>query len=138
MGIQENEIDSEMTDLKNFLPLVKNFEVTKRETQAMKVKEEDFRKTHTFTPDTKLTKGKVKPRPHMPCKKHTNSVTTLVSIDEPSISKKRPSESQDTPTKKPPRPIHTVLYSLRKRNIDQKDKTSDDFDVEKSQGELTF
>ena len=50
-----------ITDLKNFLPIQRYMQVKTREYTAKLVKEEDFKKNCTFTPDTKLTKGKSRP-----------------------------------------------------------------------------
>lgn len=70
-----------MTDPKNLLPLIKNFELNKREQQAKKY-DEDFKKKYTFAPDTKLTKGKVKPRQYQPNQSASDRVvTTIQSID---------------------------------------------------------
>lgn len=51
-----------MTDPKNFLPLLKRYEVKQRDELAKKAMDEEFKKKYTFAPDTKLTKGKVKPK----------------------------------------------------------------------------
>lgn len=61
IGIEEQQLDR-MTDPKNLLPLIKSYELNKREQQAKKY-DEEFKKKFTFAPDTKLTKGKVHPRP---------------------------------------------------------------------------
>ena len=64
IGVDEKDLDK-MTDPKNLLPLLKSYEIKQREELAKKAKEDDFKKTYTFAPDTKLTKGKVKPKQYV-------------------------------------------------------------------------
>jgi hypothetical protein len=80
IGIEEQQLDR-MTDPKNLLPLIKSYELNKREQQAKKY-DEEFKKKFTFAPDTKLTKGKVKPRQYQPNQSTSDRVvTTIQSID---------------------------------------------------------
>lgn len=77
--MNEQDLDR-MTDPKNYLPLLKSYEVNKREQLAKIAQDEDFKKKHTFAPDTKLTKGRVKPKQHQPNKSSSERVTTIDSI----------------------------------------------------------
>lgn len=80
IGIDERDLDK-MTDPKNYLPLLKKYEQQQRDEQAKKAQDEDFKKKYTFAPDTKLTKGKVKPKQYQANKNiQDERMTTIHSI----------------------------------------------------------
>lgn len=63
-------------------------------------------------------------------------MTTIESIDQLGISGKRPSELE--PKANGSKPRFNELYGLRKRYIDQRDKSREDYEFEKGQEECTF
>lgn len=110
-------MNEELLDPANFLRAQGNLMKYKKEYMAKKMHEDNFKKHHTFAPDTKLTKGKVIPKhPQQKPDENNPMRASIGSINLDGIAKKKSQSSggfMKAADEKKPR--HAELYNLRKR-----------------------